>query len=87
MWRSFGKVIDKMLPIEAIKMGKMLRPRLHYVLTDKVYTPEDLENSIGSVIVESLSQHEYVLGKVNPKMMVTVDGTETMKRFKRIRRI
>ena len=79
---AYGDVIYSMIPREAIDIGKMVRPRLHIINTEGVYTSEDYEKSISKVILEGFYQHEAAIGsKLAPKMLVSVKGTQDIKNF------
>ena len=77
----YGEVLYSMTPREAIDLGKMVRPRLHFVNTAGVYTSDDYDKSLSKIISESFLQHKAVLGKVEPKILVSVKGTLDMKKF------
>lgn len=78
----YGEILYQMIPIEAIELGKMVRPRLHIVKTDGVYTSQDYEKSISKIIYESFYQHrEVVKNKMEPKILVSVKGTQDIKKF------
>ena len=49
---SYGDIIYLMTPRQAIDMGKMVRPRLHFVIppTGSTYTKEDFQESLGKII-------------------------------------
>ena len=79
---SYGEIIYMMTPREAIDRGKMVRPRLHFLLSyGTTYTINDYETSLGVIIEESFLQHQYVLKGVNPKVLVSVKGVGDIKRF------
>jgi superfamily II DNA or RNA helicase len=81
---SYGDVIYLMTPREAIDMGKMVRPRLHFVISKdgKSYNSDDFQSNIGKIIAESFSQHSYVIGNfVKAKMLISVKGLGDIKRF------
>src|ERR1035437_7709932 len=71
---SYGDVIYSMTPREAIDRGKMVRPRMHFVITkDGIeYNKDDYQSSLGHIIEESLLQHQYALKGSNPKILVSV---------------
>jgi superfamily II DNA or RNA helicase len=74
---SYGDIIYQMVPREAIDKGKMVRPRMHFVIppVGTNYTREDFQKSLGGVIFEALSQHAYAIGQgYNPKVLITVKG-------------
>lgn len=81
---SYGKIIYLMTPREAIDKGKMVRPRLHFVIpTDgNVYNRDDYENSLGRIISESYAQHNYAIGQFSKaKMLVSVKGVGDIEKF------
>jgi len=80
---SYGRIIYQMTPREAIDKGKMVRPRLHFVIPSpgSKYKKEDFESSLGVIISESLAQHDYVIGFCVPKVLVSVKGTGDITRF------
>ena len=81
---SYGDVIFLMTPREAIDMGKMVRPRLHFVIptAGSTYTKEDFQNSLGKIISEALAQHDYAIGQFSvPKMLVSVKGVGDIEKF------
>jgi superfamily II DNA or RNA helicase len=79
----YGEQLYSMLPIDAIKLGKMVRPRMHIVRTENigVYTPDDFDRSLSKIIKESFIQHESVLGKVKPKILISTKGTKDIVDF------
>lgn len=79
---KYGKELYKMTPREAIEIGKMVRPRLHFIKTDKTITKENLNKNIGKLINEAFKEHQHALDGLSPKMMVTVNGFQDMDRFK-----
>jgi superfamily II DNA or RNA helicase len=81
---SYGDIIYLMTPREAIDLGKMVRPRLHFVIppAGSSYTKEDFQNSLGNIISESLSQHNYAIGQfTSPKVLVSVKGVGDIQKF------
>ena len=73
-----------MTPREAIDKGKMVRPRMHFVIppTGSTYNKEDFQSSLGKIISEALAQHDYAIGQFsNPKMLVSVKGIGDIERF------
>lgn len=81
---SYGDIIFNMTPREAIDMGKMVRPRLHFVIppVGATYTKEDFQNSLGKIISEALAQHDYAIGQFSvPKMLVSVKGVGDIQKF------
>jgi superfamily II DNA or RNA helicase len=81
---SYGDVIYLMTPRQAIDMGKMVRPRLHFVIppVGTTYTKEDFQESLGKIITEALAQHDYAIGQFSvPKMLVSVKGVGDIEKF------
>ena len=81
---SYGDIIYTMTPREAIERGRMVRPRLHFVISKsgKSYTADDFESNLGKIIAESYTQHNYVIGTfAKPKMLVSVRGLGDIKIF------
>ena len=79
----YGKVLYAMLPIEAIALGKMVRPRLHIVTTEGIYNTDDYNRSLNKIISDTFRQHENVLNKTNqcPKMLISTKGTQDIRDF------
>jgi superfamily II DNA or RNA helicase len=82
---SYGRVIYKLLPREAIEMGKMVRPRIHFVKTIGVRTDEDFDRSLNKVIHNSFNtQVEYFKKhhpNIVPKIIVATRGSSDIKSF------
>jgi hypothetical protein len=82
---TYGDVIYQLLPRQAIEMGKMVRPRIHFVKTDGVKTDDDFDRSLNKVIHNSFNtQVEYF--KTNhpnivPKIIVATRGSNDIKKF------
>jgi len=62
-------------------MGKMVRPRLHIVTTQDVHTTDDYERSISRIIYESFHQHKEVIKDLNPKILISVKGSNDIRKF------
>lgn len=77
----YGEVLYQMLPIDAILIGKMVRPRLHYVTTDGVYNVDDYNKSLNKIVLDTFRQHESVLDKMKPKVLVSTKGTQDIISF------
>jgi len=77
----YGETLYTMTPREAIDLGKMVRPRLHFVNTNGVYSTDDYNASLFRIIYESFYQHEVTLKKLNPKMLISVKGSQDIIRF------
>jgi superfamily II DNA or RNA helicase len=78
---SYGSIIYNMTPRQAIDLGKMVRPRMHFVISPKSYTKEDFQTSLGRIISESFDQHNFAIGRSRPKMLVSCKGVGDIKRF------
>jgi len=81
---SYGEVIYLMTPRDAIDKGKMVRPRLHFVIPPigSSYTKEDFDLSLGNIISESFAQHNYAIGRFSKaKMLVSVKGVGDIEKF------
>lgn len=81
---SYGDVVYLMTPREAIDRGKMVRPRMHFVIPvgTATYTKEDFQNSIGKIISEAFAQHNYAIGQFSKaKMLVSVKGVGDIQKF------
>ena len=79
---TYGEIIYNMTPREAIERGKMVRPRMHFVTAVKnvTYNKDDMERSMGNMVIESFKQHDYTLtGTDAPKMLVASNGTQDIK--------
>lgn len=78
----YGKILYSMTPRQAIDMGKMIRPRIHVVKTDGVYTSDDYDASLSKIIYESFYQHKIAIkSTLAPKILISVKGTQDIKRF------
>jgi superfamily II DNA or RNA helicase len=82
---SYGRVIYKLLPRDAIEMGKMVRPRIHLVGTDGVRTDEDFNRSLNKVIHNSFNSQVEHFKKFHPnivpKIIVATRGASDIKPF------
>jgi superfamily II DNA or RNA helicase len=82
---SYGRVIYKLLPRDAIEMGKMVRPRIHEVQTIGVRTDEDFDRSLNKVIHNSFnSQIKHFKENhpnIVPKIIVATRGSSDIKKF------
>ena len=82
---AYGKVLYTLTPREAIDRGKMVRPRLHIIKTDGVYSSEDYDRSLNLVISNSFQQHKEYFEEhhpnMKPKMLVGTRGSDDMKNF------
>lgn len=77
----YGELLYKMTPREAIDLGKMVRPRLHFVTTDGVYNTDDYNKSLNKIIKDTFEQHSKVLVKTLPKVLVSVKGIQDIINF------
>jgi superfamily II DNA or RNA helicase len=81
---SYGEIIYSMTPRQAIDMGKMVRPRMHFVIppVGTTYTKDDFESSLGKIISEAFAQHNYAIGQFSKaKMLVSVKGVGDIQKF------
>jgi superfamily II DNA or RNA helicase len=82
---AYGKILYTLTPREAIDRGKMVRPRLHIVKTNGVYTSEDYDRSLNLVIYNSFVQHKEHFDNhhpnMKPKMLVGTRGSDDMVKF------
>jgi superfamily II DNA or RNA helicase len=81
---SYGDVIYLMTPREAINMGKMVRPRMHFVIPPEgaSYTKDDFQTSLGKIIADSFDQHNHAIGRFNnAKLLVSVKGVGDIEKF------
>lgn len=78
---SYGEVLYSMTPRQAIDLGKMVRPRLHFVITEGVYTTEDYNKSLNKIIKDTFEQHGKILTKTLPKVLVSAKGTQDIINF------
>jgi superfamily II DNA or RNA helicase len=81
----YGDILYKLLPRDAIEMGMMVRPRVHLIKTDSVYTSDDYDRSMNLVIYNSFNQHKIYLSSnhthITPKVLVTTRGSDDIKNF------
>lgn len=81
---SYGPIIYQLSPREAIDMGKMVRPRMHFVIPPVGinYTKDDFDSSLGKIISEAFAQHNYAIGQFSKaKMLVSVKGVGDIQKF------
>ena len=78
---SYGPVIYNMTPRQAIDLGKMVRPRMHFVISPISYSKDDFQTSLGKIISDSFDQHNFAIGRSRPKMLVSCKGVGDIKRF------
>jgi len=84
--KFYGKSLYSMTPMEAITKGKMVRPRMQWiVLKDKTqdFNKDEFDNSLPYLIEESFYQHQYANRGIEPKILISVSGTKDMVRFKK----
>jgi superfamily II DNA or RNA helicase len=76
----FGDILYEYKPIDAIRNGKMLMPKIHYL--KKANNELSYENkNIPKVIKESFVQHQNVLGDLPAKLMVTISNKNDIFKF------
>jgi superfamily II DNA or RNA helicase len=81
---SYGEIIYLMTPRQAIDMGKMVRPRMHFVIppAGSSYSKDDFDSSLGKIISEAFAQHNYAIGHfAKAKMLVSVKGVADIEKF------
>jgi superfamily II DNA or RNA helicase len=78
---SYGDVLYSMTPRQAIELGKMVRPRLHFIITDGVYNTDDYNKSLNKIIKDTFEQHGRILSKTLPKLLVSAKGTQDIIGF------
>jgi superfamily II DNA or RNA helicase len=82
---SYGEVLYSMVPREAIDRGKMVRPRVHTIKTNGVFSSDDYDKSINKVILDSFYEHKKQLEdnhpNMKPKVLVSTRGSYDMKNF------
>lgn len=78
---SYGEILFSMTPREAIDLGKMVRPRLHFVVTDGVYNTDDYNKSLNKIIKDTFEQHSKILTKTLPKVLVSAKGSQDIISF------
>ena len=81
----YGEVIYQLLPKQAIDRGLMVRPCIHLIKTDNIYSSADYDNSLNSIIYNSFNEHKKQLSEyhihINPKLLVTTRGSDDIKNF------
>ena len=81
---SYGEILYTMTPREAIELGKMVRPRLHFITADGIYNADDYNKSLNKIIKDTFEQHGDILDsstKTLPKVLVSVRGTQDIMNF------
>ena len=79
---SYGELLYEMSPLEAIRRGRMVRPRLHFLVSkDTKYTEDDFDKSMGVIIHEAFLHHQNELKGRKPKILVSVRGVGDIKNF------
>ena len=78
---SYGEILYTMTPRQAIELGKMVRPRLHFVITEGVYNTDDYNKSLNKIIKDTFEQHSKILTKTEPKILVSAKGTQDIITF------
>lgn len=78
---SYGELLYSMTPRQAIELGKMVRPRLHFVVTEGVYNTDDYNKSLNKIIKDTFEQHGKILTKTQPKVLISAKGTQDIINF------
>jgi len=83
---QYGEVLYKMIPREAIELGKMVRPRMHILTTELTrkerYHNEDMyDQAYNNLIFNAYKEHSKVISNMGAKMLVSVKGTIEMEKF------
>lgn len=78
---SYGDILYSMTPRQAIDLGKMVRPRLHFIITDGVYNTDDYNRSLNKIIKDTFEQHDKILTKTLAKVLVSAKGTQDIINF------
>ena len=80
----YGERIFVMTPLEAIQLGKIVRPRVHIVSNkgQELMTKEDLNTSLDKLVINSFTEHSKLLRNGQKgKMLIAASGTDDMKRL------
>jgi superfamily II DNA or RNA helicase len=80
----YGEKIYVMTPLEAIRLGKIVRPRVHVVSTkgDKTMSQDDVDKNLGKLVISSFYEHSKQLKNgLKPKMLIAASGLNDMKRL------
>lgn len=81
---SYGEMIYSMTPLEAIQRGKMVPPRIQFVISKSghKYKKEDFDKSLGLIIRESFEHHRGRPDCLNSsKMLISAKGVGDIKKF------
>ena len=79
---KYGELLFNMTPREAIELGKMVRPRMHIVNTDRDYNTDDFERSMSRTVMVCYEQHSEIIGnRINGKMLVAVKEAPDILEF------
>lgn len=84
--KAFGKILHQMVPREAIDLGYLIRPRLHFIKTRENVNDVRYEKGLNRIIEQGFRQHEGMLlvehqGNTTPKVLVSVRGTQDIVNF------
>ena len=79
----YGNRIHVMTPLQAINLGKMVRPRVHYVSpSDELMSQDELDKNLGRVVIDSFNKHSDLLKNgLKGKMLIAASGTNDMKQL------
>ena len=78
----YGEKIHIMTPLEAINLGRMVRPRVHIVSTNnkETMTQEEVDKNLGKLVINSYNEHSKLLkNNIKGKMLIASSGLNDMK--------
>mgnify|MGYP003636150717 FL=1 len=78
----YGERIYVMTPLEAINLGKIVRPRVHIVSTNdgQVMTQDELDKNLGKLVMDSYREHSKLLkSDIKGKMLIASSGLNDMR--------
>jgi len=82
---SYGELLYQLSPREAIEMGKMVRPRIQLVKSERFYGSEDFDKSLNLFIFNSFLQHSEHFEKEHknlfPKIFISARGSKDILEF------
>ena len=78
----YGEKIYTMTPLEAINLGKIVRPRVHIVSTNnnETMTQEEVDKNLGKLVINSYNEHNKLLkNNIKGKMLIAASGLNDMR--------